>query len=240
MAKSKIEWTGDTWNPITGCSKVSPGCLNCYAEKLHKRLQAMGCKKYQTDFNKIICHEDTLEIPGKQKKPAVYFVNSMSDLFHPDVEPNFVYKVFQVMNDCDNHIFQILTKRPERIGIFNLTWTHNIWMGVSVENSDYLDRIFYLIASGAKHRFVSFEPLLGEIKLFKDYFLFLDWVIVGGESGAGARPMKEEWVINIRDACKKANVPFFFKQWGGVNKKKSGRLLQGIEYLQFPQGLKKE
>ena len=237
MAKnSAIEWTESTWNPITGCNKVSTGCVNCYAERLALRLKAMGHKKYANGFN-ITLHYDELDKPLKWKKPQIIFVCSMSDIFHKDVPDEFIIKIFETMNKASWHIFQVLTKRADRIPkIMNkVKWTPNIWLGVTVENEKNMWRIDYLVNSPAKVKFLSLEPLLGDLPNLD--LRGIDWVIVGGESGPGARPMKKEWVINIRDKCKEANVPFFFKQWGGVNKKKNGRLLDGKIYDEMPKAL---
>lgn len=222
-----------TWNPTTGCSKISAGCKNCYAERMSKRLKAMGHKKYINGF-KLTLHPGTLDIPYSWKKPKKVFVNSMSDLFHEDVPFSYVQKVFKVMNDLPQHKFQILTKRAERLAELAsfLTWTENIWMGVSVEDDRVIDRIDHLRTTGAFVKFLSLEPLIGPLPKLNLYNI--DWVIVGGESGPKARPMKEEWVIDLRDQCKSAQVDFFFKQWGGVNKKKTGRLLDGRTYDEMP------
>jgi protein gp37 len=230
---SSIEWTEATWNPCTGCTKISAGCQNCYAERLSARLKEMGQEKYKNGF-KLTIHEDALEIPTTWSKPKKIFVNSMSDLFHKDVPKSFILKVFDVMNRANQHQYQILTKRAERISELDksLPWNPNIWMGVTVENNDYVNRIDYLRNSSANIKFISFEPLIGPIK---DANLEgIDWAIVGGESGPDSRPIKKEWVIQLRDQCKKAGVPFFFKQWGGINKKANGRLLDGKIYNEYP------
>lgn len=230
---SSIEWTESTWNPLTGCTKISSGCINCYAERLARRLQAMGNPNYQNGFN-IAIHEDSLEIPLKWKKPQTIFVNSMSDLFHEDVPDDFIFRVFKVMRRADWHHFQILTKRAERLTDISskLPWAPNIWMGVSVENSDNLFRIEYLRNTGAYLKFISFEPLLGPVP---DLNLdSIDWVIVGGESGPKARAIKKSWILEIQECCDSNRVPFFFKQWGGFNKKKAGRLLEGRIWDQRP------
>jgi len=213
MAQSNIEWTELTWNPVTGCSKVSPGCKFCYAETMTKRLTAMGVEKYKDGF-KVRVHPDTLNIPFTWKKSKVVFVNSMSDLFHPEVPIEFIKAVFAVMNQTPQHIYQVLTKRSERLVEVaqQLNWTPNIWMGVSVENEDYTYRISDLALTPARIKFLSIEPLIGPV-----YTLPLnniDWVIVGGESGHKARPLKKEWVDYIKEKCKAAKVAFFFKQWG--------------------------
>jgi len=230
--KTNIEWTEATWNPTTGCTKVSEGCRNCYAEKMAKRLQAMGQKRYKNGF-KLTLHYDLLEQPLKWKKPKKIFVNSMSDLFHDDVPEDFIAKVFSVMNLASQHIFQVLTKRPERALKLSgkLNWSPNIWMGTSVENMKVINRVDVLKKIPAHIRFLSCEPLLGPLILdLQD----IHWVIVGGESGPGARPIKEEWVTSIRDQCLNNNVAFFFKQWGGVQKHKTGRLLEGEKWDQMP------
>ncbi len=231
--KSSIEWTESTWNPITGCNKISPGCKFCYAERMAKRLKAMGSANYENGFN-LALHDHVVELPLTWKKPQTIFVNSMSDLFHKNVPPEFVQRIFEVMNKAYWHKFQVLTKRSDILLKYNskLNWTENIWMGVSVENDKYTNRIEHLRNTDAKTKFLSVEPLIGPIN--KLDLTNIDWVIVGGESGPGARPMKEEWVIKIKDECKNAKVPFFFKQWGGVQKKKAGRLLQGKIWDQMP------
>lgn len=226
---SHIEWTEATWNPTTGCTKVSAGCKNCYAEAMTKRFENKWGK-----FNEIQFHLDRLSIPLKKKVPTVYFVNSMSDLFHKKIPDSFIKKVFEVMNESPQHTFQILTKRADRILELNhkLNWTSNIWMGVSVESHLVYDRIKPLVQSNAQTKFLSVEPLLSSVK---DIPLDgIDWVIVGGESGRKARTMEKKWVIEIRDKCKKKKIPFFFKQWGGTNKKISGRLLDEREYNEMP------
>ena len=224
--KSSIEWTESTWNPLTGCTKVSPGCRHCYAERMAKRLHAMGQPNYVNGF-KLTLHPQALEIPLSWKKPQVIFVNSMSDLFHKDVPIDFIQQVFDVMRRADWHTFQVLTKRAERLQEIDaqIDWPANVWMGVSVETQDYTFRIDHLRQTHAKTKFLSLEPLLGPLPKLK--LRGINWVIVGGESGPGARPLLEEWVIDIRDQCKAKHVPFFFKQWGGVQKKRAGRLLQG-------------
>ncbi|OGU63585.1 MAG: hypothetical protein A2499_10490 [Stygiobacter sp. RIFOXYC12_FULL_38_8] len=231
--KSSIEWTESTWNPITGCNKISPGCKFCYAERMAKRLKAMGSENYKNGF-KLTLQEHALTLPLTWKKPQTIFVNSMSDLFHKDVPISFVKKTFDVMNKADWHRFQVLTKRSDTLLKLNseLNWTENIWMGVSVENQDYTFRVDDLRKTNAHIKFLSIEPLIGRIN---DLDLTnIDWVIVGGESGPGARPIEEEWVVRIKDICKEAKVPFFFKQWGGVNKKKNGRTLKGRIWSEMP------
>jgi protein gp37 len=233
-ARSGIEWTGSTWNPITGCTKVSPGCKHCYADRMSKRLKAMGVEKYRNGFN-LTLHEEELDLPLRWKKPQVIFVNSMSDLFHRDVPLGFIREVFAVMRGAYWHTFQILTKRSDRLLELGpkIDWPNNVWMGVSVENEDYVFRIDHLRETGALVKFLSLEPLLGPLNGLN--LQRIDWVIVGGESGPKARPMKEGWVISIRDQCQTAEVPFFFKQWGGVNKKAAGRLLQGRTWDDMPE-----
>ena len=233
MASTKIEWTEKVWNPTTGCTKISLGCNNCYAEKMSIRLKAMGMKKYKEGFS-VLIHEEELIRPSGWKSPKIIFVDSMSDLFHDDVPHLFIEKVFQVMNECTQHIFQILTKRPENIVRLSdrLKWTSNIWVGTSVESNKYIHRIDVLKTIPASLRFLSLEPLLSDLPDLK--LDRIEWVIVGGESGPGARPLKEEWILKIRNNCKKSSVPFFFKQWGGFNKKANGNLLQGEKYMEFP------
>jgi protein gp37 len=233
MAQSSIEWTEMTWNPTTGCDKVSAGCKFCYAEVMTKRLHAMGIEKYKDGF-KVRVHEDVLSIPYTWKKPKVVFVNSMSDLFHPEVPEEFILKVFEVMNDTPQHTYQVLTKRAERLfGLHHkLNWTNNIWMGVSVENEKVKNRIEYLRHTNAKIKFLSCEPLIGPLKDMN--LINIDWVIVGGESGRKSRAMEELWVWDIKDQCREQEVAFFFKQWGGVNKKKTGRELAGMTYNEMP------
>lgn len=233
MSTTKIEWTECTWNPVTGCTKISAGCKFCYAEVMSRRLKAMGQEKYKNGFE-ITIHPNVLDEPQLWKKPRTVFVNSMSDLFHEDIPESFIMDTFKVMNNYPIHTFQILTKRAERLAELSdkITWTKNIWIGVTVESSDYINRIECLNYAEAFVKFLSLEPLLGpmdNLNLSK-----IDWVIVGGESGPKARPISEEWVIGIRDQCRSENVPFFFKQWGGKNKKKAGKLLQGELYCEMP------
>lgn len=234
MAQSSIEWTEMTWNPVTGCTKVSAGCKFCYAEIMSRRLKAMGVEKYKDGF-KVRIHEEALMIPYTWKKQRVVFVNSMSDLFHEDIPLEFIQKVFKVMNENGQHTFQVLTKRAERLLELHeqLNWTHNIWMGVSVEDSRVMSRIDMLRQTNARTKFLSCEPLIGPLKDMN--LQSIDWVIVGGESGRKARPMDEDWVLDIMDQCTVANVAFFFKQWGGTNKKKTGRLLNGQTYDEMPE-----
>lgn len=236
-AKSKIEWTGSTWNPVTGCTKVSPGCKNCYAERMTRRLLAMGQCNYRNGF-KVTAHDHVLGLPLKWKKPQTIFVNSMSDLFHKDVKDEFIMEVFDIMNKAPWHTFQVLTKRAERLADISnrLPWGKNIWMGVSVENGDYKWRIDYLRKIKAQVKFISFEPLIDRVG--KVNLKGIDWAIVGGESGPRARYMSPEWVADLRDQCLAQKVPFFFKQWGGVNKKKTGRLLDGRIWNEMPHVVK--
>lgn len=230
---STIEWTESTWNPLTGCTKVSPGCSNCYAERMALRLRAMGNPNYTNGFS-ITMHEDVLKLPLKWRKPQTIFVNSMSDLFHEEVPDNFIFSVFDIMRRAEWHCFQILTKRSQRLLELSpqLSWMPNIWMGVSVENQDYAFRIDHLRGTGAKVKFLSLEPLLGPIPSLN--LKGIDWLIVGGESGPRSRAMEESWVINIRNQCQETNTPFFFKQWGGINKKKTGRELEGQTWAEMP------
>lgn len=226
MRTTKIEWTESTWNPVTGCTKISAGCLNCYAERMAKRLQAMGQANYRKGFA-VTCHEHVVEQPLRWKKSRMIFVNSMSDLFHEDVPEPFIRSVFNVMKKAHWHRFQVLTKRHTRLVELapRLEWAANVWMGVTVENRQAKQRISSLRKVPAAVRFLSVEPLLeslGHLNLTG-----IHWVIVGGESGPGARPMKEAWVDEIKEQCVADKVPFFFKQWGGVNKKKAGRVLGG-------------
>ena len=233
MAASKIEWTDATWNPVTGCNKVSPGCKFCYAERLSKRLKATGMAKYRNGFA-VTLHPDTLEMPLRWRKPRSIFVNSMSDLFHDEVPDDFIGSVFDVMVRAHWHRYQVLTKRPERVVNLNaqLPWPTQVWQGVSVENADYAHRIDALRETGAAVKFLSLEPLLGPLPNLD--LAGIDWVIVGGESGPGARPMQPEWARDIRDQCIDTGVPFYFKQWGGVFKKRNGRELDGRTWDEMP------
>ncbi|OHB63106.1 MAG: hypothetical protein A2Y76_04905 [Planctomycetes bacterium RBG_13_60_9] len=232
-ANSKIEWTECTWNPVTGCTKISPGCLNCYAERMARRLRAMGQPNYRNGF-RLTLHPQTLELPLRWRRPRMIFVNSMSDLFHQDVPLDFILKVFDVMQRTSQHRFQILTKRSDRLAELSprLPWPDNVWMGVTVENNDYTFRIEDLKRTGASVKFISFEPLLAPIPHIA--LDSIDWAIVGGESGPGARPMRHDWVADIRDRCLAENIPFFFKQWGGLNKKANGRLLVDRTWDEIP------
>ena len=233
MAQSSIEWTEMTWNPTTGCDKISAGCKYCYAEVMTRRLMAMGIEKYSEGF-KIRTHFDSLNIPYTWNKPKVVFVNSMSDLFHKDVPLSFITKVFEVMNNTPQHTYQVLTKRAERLFELHeqLNWTKNIWMGVSVEDERVTQRIDFLRQTNAKTKFLSCEPLIGPLMNLN--LTDIDWAIVGGESGRKARPMEEWWVWDIKQQCQEQEVAFFFKQWGGVNKKKAGRELAGNTYNEMP------
>ena len=230
---SKIEWTDATWNPVTGCTKVSPGCKLCYAERLTRRLKATGMDKYRNGFE-VTCHPGALEIPLRWRKPRTIFVNSMSDLFHEQVPDEFVRDVFDVMERAHWHRYQVLTKRPERVAALSdqLPWPSQIWLGVSVESERYLHRIDLLRGCGASVKFLSLEPLLGPLSNLN--LDGIDWVIVGGESGPGARPMEADWARDIRDQCVVAGVPFYFKQWGGVFKKRQGRTLDGRTWDEMP------
>ncbi|MEY8189639.1 DUF5131 family protein [Peribacillus simplex] len=233
---SSIEWTEATWNPVTGCNKVSQGCKNCYAERMAKRLFAMGNPRYANGFN-VTLHHDLIDLPYHWKKPRKVFVNSMSDLFHEEVPLDFIKKVFKTMVETPQNTYQILTKRSQRLMELaeHLPWTANIWMGTSVENDDVTFRIDQLRQVPAQVRFLSCEPLIGPI-----HDLNLDgihWVIVGGESGPGARPMEANWVRDIRDKCQDQNVAFFFKQWGGVQKHRYGRILDDQVYDEYPEVL---
>lgn len=233
MAKSNIEWTEATWNPVTGCTKISPGCANCYAERLAFRLQAMGQRNYANAFQ-LTVQPHMLELPLKWRTPQVIFVNSMSDLFHKDVPEHYLQSVFDVMRRANWHRFQVLTKRSDNLKRLSSTlpWDSHIWMGVSVESKEYSFRIDDLRETGASTKFLSLEPLLGPLDNLN--LEGIDWVIVGGESGPGARPMRKEWVLEIRDRCVRAKIPFFFKQWGGTNKKKTGRILENRIWDQMP------
>jgi protein gp37 len=232
--KSAIEWTESTWNPVTGCTKISQGCKHCYAERMAERLQAMGQPNYRNGF-RLTLQPRMLELPLQWKQPQRIFVNSMSDLFHKDVSLDYIGQVFDVMQRAHWHRFQILTKRADRLAELSphLQWPENVWMGVSVENSKHMSRIDDLRRTGAQLRFLSLEPLLGPLRGLN--LEGIDWVIVGGESGPGARPVQESWILEIRDQCQQAGVAFFFKQWGGQNKKKAGRLLEGRTWDEMPE-----
>lgn len=233
MAATKIEWTDETWNPVTGCTKISPGCKHCYAERMSMRLKAMGNPNYHSAFD-LTLQPHMLDHPLQWKRPRRIFVNSMSDLFHHDVPLSYIQDVFSVMVRAHWHEYQVLTKRADRLLELSpdLPWAPQIWQGVSVENEDYLDRIDCLRQTGAKVKFLSIEPLLGPMPQLD--LRGIDWVIVGGESGPGARPVDPSWVLAIRDQCRHSGVAFFFKQWGGVNKKKAGRELEGRTWNEIP------
>jgi protein gp37 len=230
---SSIEWTEMTWNPVTGCRKVSQGCKHCYAERMAKRLHAMGTDRYRNGFAPTL-HEDLIDLPRRWKKPRVIFVNSMSDLFQEEVPDDFIRRVFDTMLDCPQHTFQILTKRGGRLRELgpSLKWPKNVWMGVSVENDQVIDRIRDLASVPARVRFLSCEPLIGPLKRLP--LRNIHWVIVGGESGPGARLMNPEWVESIHQQCARVGVAFFFKQWGGVRKDMTGRQLHGRTYDEMP------
>ncbi len=233
MTTTSIEWTEATWNPVTGCTKISPGCKHCYAERMARRLQMMGQRNYINGF-KLTLHEHMLEVPLAWKKPQMIFVNSMSDLFHEEVPTTFIRKVFDSMRRASWHTFQILTKRADRLRQLDakIDWPANVWMGVSVESKRYAFRIEHLRHTHAAVKFLSVEPLLGPLPGLN--LQGVQWVIVGGESGPGARPIAKEWVTDIRDQCLSAGVSFFFKQWGGINKKRTGRLLEGRTWDDLP------
>jgi len=230
---SKIEWTEATWNPVSGCSKVSSGCLNCYAERMAYRLQKMGNPNYRNGFD-VTLHPHLLEAPLSWKRSRLVFVNSMSDLFHEEVSVEFIQQVFETMRRAHWHTFQVLTKRSERLVDLapSLAWPSNVWMGVSVENSDVVERIDHLRKVGSAVRFLSLEPLLGPLPDLN--LRGIHWVIVGGESGPGARLMEPSWVSDIKEQCENSHVPFFFKQWGGVFKKRNGRKLEGKTWDELP------
>lgn len=233
MAPSLIEWTNSTWNPVTGCSKISPGCQYCYAERMSLRLKAMGQARYRNGF-RVTLHPNALRIPLSWSKPQMVFVNSMGDLFHRDVPLDFIQSVFDIMKKAEHHTFQVLTKRARRLAELSskLSWPSNVWAGVTVETQEYTWRIDCLREVPARVRFVSFEPLLGPISGVS--LEGVDWVIVGGESGPGARPMSADWARKLRDECVHAEVPFFFKQWGGVRRTQAGRRLDGRIWEQYP------
>ena len=239
LSTTLIEWAERVWNPVTGCTRISDGCRNCYMFRLALRLMAMGQPKYKNG-TKLTTHIEELDKPRHWKKPSVIFVNSMSDLFHMAVPLEFIQEVFKTMVETPQHIYQVLTKRAERLEELSsqLNWTKNIWMGVSVENEKVVGRIDHLRQCSAKTKFLSIEPLLGPLPNLN--LSGIDWVIVGGESGPKARPMEEQWVLDIRDQCEAQGVKFFFKQWGGTRKKKTGRLLQGKEYNDMPDRMTQE
>jgi protein gp37 len=235
-ARSNIEWTEMTWNPVTGCTKVSQGCKHCYAERMARRLVAMGSARYRNGF-KVTLHPDLLDVPRRWREARVVFVNSMSDLFHDDIPLAYIQRVFATMRDCAHHTFQVLTKRSERLAQLapELPWPRNVWMGVSVEDRRVLHRIADLQGVPAAVRFLSLEPLIGPLDELP--LGAIHWVIVGGESGPKARPLRKEWVTSIFQQCRAARVPFFFKQWGGVRKDLTGRALDGHVYDEMPGAL---
>jgi protein gp37 len=231
--QSAIEWTESTWNPVTGCTKISQGCKFCYAERMAERLEAMGQPNYRNGF-RLTLQPQMLELPLTWKRPQKIFVNSMSDLFHKDVPPSYIHRVFDVMSRASWHRFQVLTKRADRLAELDstLTWPDNVWMGVSVESSKHVDRIDDLRRTRARLKFLSLEPLLGPLPNLD--LEDIDWAIVGGESGPKSRPVDPDWILDIRDQCQKAGVAFFFKQWGGTRKKQAGRLLEGRTWDEMP------
>lgn len=231
--KTKIEWTDRTWNPITGCTPISDGCQNCYAIKMARRLKAMGNARYRNGFQ-VTIHQDLFDQPLRWKKPSMIFVNSMGDMFHENIPLEYIQRIFKTMTKANQHVFQVLTKRSSRMLELapRLPWSDNIWLGVTVESGKYLYRVENLKKTPAKTKFLSIEPMIGPVNnLVLDG---IDWVIVGGESGHHARIIKKEWAISIRDTCTANDVPFFFKQWGGTNKKKTGKVLDGKIWDQFP------
>jgi protein gp37 len=231
--KSPIEWTEMTWNPVTGCTKISPGCKHCYAEAMAKRLVAMGAPRYSAGFE-VTLQPDLIDLPRRWRSPRTVFVNSMSDLFHPDIPLEFIQSVFSTMRDCSQHQFQVLTKRADRLSELAtlLEWPSNVWMGVSIESQKYAFRSELLGGVPARIRFLSVEPLLGPVSDLP--LKGIHWVIVGGESGRKARPMERGWVLDVFRQCRRARVPFFFKQWGGVQKHRTGRKLFGRIYDEMP------
>lgn len=235
MATTKIEWTESTWNPITGCTKISSGCRFCYAEVMANRLKAMGQEKYRNGFE-LTLHPEVLNEPYNWKKPKMIFVNSMSDLFHKDIPIDYIQKIFKVIRENPHHVFQVLTKRADLLRYYDsegwLEWPHNLWMGVTVENSAVMNRIDLLRLTSARVKFLSCEPLLSSLPDMN--LKGIDWVIVGGESGRTPRPIKEEWIVDIKEQCQQAKVAFYFKQWGGTNKKKAGKMLDGKVYNEMP------
>jgi len=230
---SEIQYTHASWNPVTGCSRVSEGCKHCYAERMAKRLQGMGVAKYRNGFQ-VTVHPEVLEEPLRWRKPTLVFVNSMSDLFHEKIPVRFFRQVFDVMRRADRHVFQVLTKRSKRLARLapRIDWPPNVWMGVTVESARFAYRIDHLREASAAIKWLSIEPLLGPVPGMD--LTGIDWIVVGGESGPGARPMQKAWVLDIRRQCREQNVHFFFKQWGGVNKKKNGRRLNGRIYDAMP------
>jgi protein gp37 len=233
MARSAIEWTESTWNPVTGCDKISPGCKHCYAERMALRLQGMGQANYRRGFE-LTLQPAMLDRPLAWRRAQMIFVNSMSDLFHDGVPLAFIGRAFEVMERASWHTFQVLTKRADRLEAVagDLPWPPNVWMGVSVERQDYAFRIEHLRRTPAAIKFLSLEPLLGPLSRLD--LSGIDWVIVGGESGPRARPLDASWVLDIKDQCRGAGVPFFFKQWGGRNRKAAGRLLDGRTWDEMP------
>ncbi len=231
--RSRIEWTQATWNPVTGCTKVSAGCKHCYAERMAHRLKAMGVSRYRNGFQ-LTTHQDLLDLPHSWREPRLVFVNSMSDLFHEEVPLEFIHRVFTTMGECSRHTFQVLTKRSGRLRELApyLDWPSNVWMGVTVEDRSVIHRVRDLQEIPATIRFLSCEPLLGPLPELP--LEGIDWLIVGGESGPRARPMREEWVLAIQRQCAAEEVPFFFKQWGGPRKRRSGRLLRGLIHDAMP------
>jgi protein gp37 len=232
-ANSNIEWTERTWNPVTGCIKISQGCKHCYAERMAKRLKAMGSARYSRAFTPTL-HADLIDLPRRWRSPRLVFVNSMSDLFQEDVPAHFIEAVFDTMAATPQHTYQVLTKRSDRLRALapTLPWPANVWMGVSVEDARVVHRVDDLAAVAAKVRFLSCEPLIGPLGALP--LAAIDWLIVGGESGPGARPMQRAWVESLRQQCRSAGVPFFFKQWGGVRKDLTGRKLDGRTYDEMP------
>ncbi len=233
MASTTIEWTQCSWNPVTGCCKISEGCAHCYAERMAKRLCAMGQQRYAKGFD-VALHPDIVDLPLRWRKPKSIFVNSMSDLFHPKVPDSFIASIVETIRKAEWHRFQVLTKRASRLESIDslLEWPSNTMLGVTVEHRDTHGRLDALRSTKAACKFVSFEPLIGPIG--KVDLRGIDWVIVGGESGPGARPMEEAWVLEIRAQAQRLGIPFFFKQWGGVRKKKRGRMLEGQLWDEMP------
>ena len=231
--RSNIEWTEMTWNPVTGCTKISQGCKHCYAERMARRLEAMGSDRYRNGFN-VTLHPDLLDVPRRWRQARIVFVNSMSDLFHDDIPLAYIQRVFATMRDCPHHTFQVLTKRSERLAKLapQLPWPNNVWMGVSVEDARVIHRVADLQSVPAAVRFLSLEPLIGPLDALP--LEGIHWAIVGGESGPRARPLRKEWVTSIFRQCRAARVPFFFKQWGGVRKDLTGRELNGRIYNEMP------
>jgi protein gp37 len=232
-SESNIEWTDATWNPVTGCTKISQGCKHCYAERMAGRLKLMGSPRYKDGF-KVTLHEDLIDAPARWSKPRMIFVNSMSDLFHEQVPEDFIVKVFETMAKCSQHTFQVLTKRSDRLRAIahRLRWPKNVWMGVSVEDERVVQRVLDLLEVPAAVRFLSCEPLIGPLTSLP--LKGIHWCIVGGESGPGARPMEAHWVESILRQCQRADVAFFFKQWGGVQKHQTGRELHGRTWDELP------